>query len=272
MRHRSVFGIAALGLVVAAGLGFQARAQLVQDPFNPSLNPGGLGVGGINVTGGDDFFNVRKGAPAETRIPPRGTWAEIIHVNSKWIVVQNQDGQQFPIASDHIRQFLVRWPSSAAQITPNTIVEVTGPEVNNVIATDHVDLYEGGAQSLVTPAVNILYGANRALLDFEIDQLDPFGILYSAVPPQNQAATTRMHLVGNAVSNDPIRIASFANNSYAIQPGLNGLSITQVTLGNNSYAKKGDLVYVVPENLGPRTVDVGQLVLYKKVPFARFQP
>jgi len=38
------------------------------------------------------------------------------------------------------------------------------------------------------------------------------------------------------------------------------------------FVRRGELVYVVPENLGPRSVDVTQLVLYKKIPVRQFQP
>ena len=82
----------------------------------------------------------------------------------------------------------------------------------------------------------------------------------------------RKHIVGHALANDPIQVAGFGMNWYTVQPSLAGMSITQVTLGSNSYARRGDLVYVVPENLGPRSVDVAQLVLYKKIPLRQFQP
>ncbi len=39
--------------------------------------------------------------------PPQGAFAEIIFANSKWLVVQNQQGQQFPIAANAIGQFLI---------------------------------------------------------------------------------------------------------------------------------------------------------------------
>ena len=48
--------------------------------------------------------------------------------------------------------------------------------------------------------------------------------------------------------------------------------VEKVTVGSNSFARRGDLVYVVPENLGPRSVEVAQLVPYKKMPLRQFQP
>src|SRR5690348_10397802 len=65
------------------------------------------------------------GAPPLPALPPTGAWGVVIMANTKWIVVQNSDRQQFPIKVDsaHIRQFLVRWKTSPAALTPNSLVE-----------------------------------------------------------------------------------------------------------------------------------------------------
>jgi len=54
-------------------------------------------------------------------------------------------------------------------------------------------------------------------------------------------------------------------------PDENGLSVTQMTRGDSSFAEKGDLIYLMPTELSPRSVVLSQVVLYKKVSLRRFQ-
>jgi hypothetical protein len=267
MKAYSRLGVAmAFGLVVAFGPGFRAGAQQVPDfataPFG-NYNP--------FVSGG----------PPMLGMPVRGTWAQVINVTSKWIVVQNEAGQQFPIASDHVRQFLVRWPLATSAITPQSMLEVIGQNAgSNVLIADHVDVFEDAAQSLVSPTVDNLYGDYQALSygnfqtlsSYGTATLDPFGMGAFQASQDGNLNPLRKHVVGPALANDPIQVAGFGNIWYSIQPSLTGMSVTQVTVGSNSYARRGDLVYIVPQNIGPRSVDVTQLVLYKKIPIRQFQP
>jgi hypothetical protein len=262
MKIRVRLGIAAaLGLLIAVGSGFRAQAQ--------------VGIVTPNPYGADGAYNTfNSGGLQQVRLPSQGFWAEVITVTPKWMVVQNQLGQQLPIGTDRIRQFLIRWPHSTNLLTPGSVIEVTGPEAgSNVIIADHIDVYEADAQNLVSPAVNNLYGFNRTVSAFDTDQQNTYGVVYW-MSPEEYAIPSRMHIVGSSMGfgGDPVRIAGFGQNWYTIQPSANGMSVTRVTIGNSSYARRGDLVYFVPENVGPRSVDVGQLVLYKKIPFQDFQP
>ena len=267
MKIRMKLGIAAsLGLLVAAGSSYQAKAQV----GIASTTPNSFG------TDGGIYLAFNPNGLVQARVPPQGTWAEIINVTPRWIVVQNEQGQQFPIASDRIRQFLIRWPISTDQLTPNSVVEVIGPSAgsNNIIA-DHIDVYEADAQRLVTPTDNSLFGFNRNLTAFDVDQQNTYGLVYW-MSPEEYAIPNRAHVVGSAlgggVGGVPLRIAGVGQNWYTIQPSVNGMTATQVTIGNNSYARKGDIVYIVPENVSTRSLDVTQLVLYKKIALRTFQP
>ena len=51
--------------------------------------------------------------------------------NNKWIVVQNQQGQQFPIAMQGVAQFLIRWPTTPNALTPSSLVEAIGEDVGS---------------------------------------------------------------------------------------------------------------------------------------------
>jgi hypothetical protein len=92
--------------------------------------------------------------------------------------------------------------------------------------------------------------------------------------PEEFALPSRTHIVGNFVNDGSgsVRVAATGQNWYTVQPSANGMSVTQVTRGNISFAKRGDLVYFLPDNVTPRSVVVSQLVLYKKIPLNRFQP
>jgi hypothetical protein len=254
---------AAIGLLVAGGSSFQARAQ--------------VGIVTPNPYGADGAYNTfNTGGLQQVRLPPQGVWTEVISVTQKWMVVQNQLGQQFPIAADRVRLFLIRWPTSTDQLSPQSMIEVTGPDAgSNVVIADHIDIYEGDAQSLVSPAVNNLYGYNRTLSAYDVDQQNTYGVVYW-MSPEEYAIPSRMHIVGHyaggGVGGESVRVSGYGQNWYTIQPSVNGMSVTQVTLGNNSYARRGDIVYIVPENVGPRSLDVAQLVLYKKMPLRMFQP
>ncbi len=264
MKIRVRLGIAwAVGMLFAAGLGLQARAQV------------GL-LGSPLPNGGDGVFNTFNPAGMQqARIPVSGSWGEIITVTPRWMVVQNQMGQQFPIAADRVGQFLVRWPYSTDQLSPQSMIEVLGPNgagTHTVIA-DHIDVYEGSAQSLVSPTMSNLVGNNRSLNFIDIDQQNTYGIVYY-MSPEEYAMPNRLHVVGpfQGAGNGQLQIAGPGMNWFTVQPSVNGMSVTQVTLGSNSYARRGDLVYLVPQNVGPRSVDVSQLVLYKKIPLRMFQP
>jgi len=221
-------------------------------------------------------------------VPPRGAWGEVIMANAKWMVIQNHEGQQFPIASDSVAQFLVRWPTTLDQLTPATVVEAIGQDVgNNSMRTDHVDTFEGSDRSLVQPTFASLLpnnrmvttidpGFNRFMNGFDIGAQN---LLYGwAYPLDNSGPVAngipgKLHVVGNAVSVNPfLRISVLGTNFATVLPEEGGgMSITQMTRGDTSYAEKGDLIFLMPTELTPRTVVLSQVVLYKKIPFRGFQ-
>src|SRR5215213_7621901 len=64
--------------------------------------------------------------------PPPGAWGEVIMANERWPVVQNNQGQQFPVAADSIQQFLVRWPATLKDLTNQSWVEATGIDAGSM--------------------------------------------------------------------------------------------------------------------------------------------
>lgn len=217
--------------------------------------------------------------------PPQGAWGEVISASNKWMVVQNHQGQQFPIATDAVGQFLVRWPTSFNALTPESVVEAIGADLgSNLLQTDHVDVFEGSDRTLVAPTYSSLLpnnrlvttidpGFNRFMNGFDIGSQN---LLYGWAYPTSGAGDLgvpgRLHVVGNAMSINPLRLRVLGNNFATVMPGEgNNLSITQVTRGNASFAEKGDLVYLMPTELTPRTVVLSQVVLYKKIPLRQFR-
>ena len=144
-------------------------------------------------------------------LPPNGAWGEVINATSRWIVIQNHAGQQFPIAIEDITEFLIRWPSSLDALGPGSLVEAIGPNVgSNTIRTDHVDVFEGTDRTLVSPTYNdrlpnnmvvttLDPGFNRFMNAFDVaGQNLLYGWAYP-VAPGLTGIPSRLHVVGNPV-------------------------------------------------------------------------
>jgi len=218
-------------------------------------------------------------------LPPEGAWGEVINVTSRWIVIQNHTGQQFPVALDDIGEFLVRWPISLDVLTNQSMVEAVGQnEGNNVVQTEHVDVFEGGDRTLVSPTYNSPAPNNPFLTRIAsgfYGVTDPANyqsqyMLSGWAYPVNPgffAMPSRLHIVGNAINLSPLQVAIPGNNFATIVPFPGrDLSATQVTRGNINHVRKGDYAFMMPQQIGQRGLILSQLVLYKSVPFRQFNP
>ena len=216
--------------------------------------------------------------------PPQGAWGEVIMANSRWIVVQNHQGQQFPIAMDSVGQFLIRWPYTLNALTENSMVEAIGPDLgSNTMRTDHVDVFEGSDRTLVSPTYASLLPNNRVVttIDPSFSRFtNPFDIgsqnlLYGwayPVPAGQVGIPSRLHVVGAAIAASPLRLGLPGNNFANILPNEpGGMSVTQITRGNSTFAEKGDLVFLMPTDMTPRSVVLSQLVLYKRIQLREFR-
>ena len=247
---KTVAATGVVGLLIASG--GPAGSQVLLD------SPPMLGADG-------SWANRILGGMNKPSVPAQGVWGEVIMSNARWVVLQNAQGQQFPIDYNMIRQFVVRWPTRIDVAAPDALLEVTGVDIgSNRIQTDHIDVYEGTARSLVTPTMLRMLGANRVITPFDLDQAS----LYGGVFPFNPAEANipaRIHAVGHVIGLDPLRVAVDGNNSLAVLPSNDGLDMTQVTLGSPTFVKKGDLVYYIPEAAGAKTLAVSRFILYKKM-------
>ncbi len=207
-------------------------------------------------------------------IPPRGEWLQVLTATDRWLVLQNPQGQQFPVAYDVVGSFVVRWPSSVDRIVPQDLVEVTGVDLgSNQLGTDQIDIYKGSSRNLVTPTLQQLYGFNRVMTPFDMERQRVLGINYQfLLSPQELLMPVRLHVVASAANLQPLQLMSGGNNVLTVAPGPSGASVTEVTQGSPRFVQPGDMAYVVPllERSGPRSVVLGQLVIYKTVGVDQF--
>jgi hypothetical protein len=217
-------------------------------------------------------------------LPPQGAWGEIINVTDRWLVLQNHSGQQFPIAVEDIDEFLIRWPSSLDEISPQALIEAVGPTPgSNVVRVTHVDHFEGTDRMLVTPTYNELLPNNMA-----VTAVDPgfnrfmnawdyggqnmlYGWAYPVMPGAGGSGNpTRLHVVGSLLNRVPLQIAVPGNNMATVVPQANQFTVTQVTEGTTRLTRKGDYAFIMPREAKTRGLWVAQLVLYKNTSFRRF--
>lgn len=203
-----------------------------------------------------------------------GGWAEVVSVTNKWLVLQNERGQQYPVASDSVDFFFIRWPTTPARVSPDALVEATGIDNGSMeITTDHVDVYEGAARSLVSPtfmAINGAGGISRPI-DYTFDA-PVYGEAFPGIAPSPFRSGVpfqppQIHVVGTLAGVNPIRIANQGGNPVSVLPAGNVLMMTQITPGSFSLLRPGDTVFFVASAMGPRSLTLSQLVAYKRVPF-----
>jgi hypothetical protein len=221
------------------------------------------------------------------QLPPQGAWGEIINVTSRWIVIQNHSGQQYPIAVDNLGEFLVRWPSSVDALGRDSVVEAVGPNLGgDIIQTNHIDVFEGADRSLVTLTYNSLFPSQPNLttidpglnvfLDNNSFGFDSQYILSGwayPVSPVMQQSPSYSHVVGTAVDRSPIRLHVPGNNVVTVVPVPNErFTVTQVTRGALSHVRKGDYAFLMPQEITPKSVVLSQFILYKSKPLAQFDP
>ena len=220
--------------------------------------PGNFGYSGLNMS--------------TVNFPRQGSWAEVLSVSPKgWMVLQDGEGKQYPVSADAIGMFVIRWSSSVEQIGPDALIEVTGADQgSNVITAEHVDAYQGGARSLVSPALQNIVGFNRVITPYDVDQMNTYGARYFLLPGEEQMPA-RTHVVGPPVGINPLQIGIGGNLHVTVMPPfpLHAPSVSQITPGSVGLVTRGDLAYFVADDALPKTLAVSQLVIYKKVSAAR---
>ncbi len=206
----------------------------------------------------------------QIQIPPQGDWARVITVTAKWLVLQDEQGRQYPVSIDAIGQFAMRWPTSLDRIPADALIEVTGRNLGNQrVQADHLDVYLGPARNLVVPTAQYIIGLGRVVTPFDFERLNTFGInLQYILQPGEDRIPPRFHVVAPPAQLDPLLLNIGGNNVITVVPGGEGMTMTQVTAGALSLVRPGDLAFCVanlPQSTA-RTLVLDQLVIYKPVP------
>ncbi|MDG3005224.1 hypothetical protein [Paludisphaera mucosa] len=217
--------------------------------------------------------------------PPEGAWGEIINATERWIVLQNHSGQQFPIATEDVQEFLIRWPGRIDLISQDAYVEAIGfSPGSNIIRTNHVDYFEGADRTLVSPTYAEVLPNNMAVTTIDpgfnrfMNAWDYGGqnLLYGwayPIPPGIQGNPARLHVVGALAFPQPLQLAIPGNNMATVLPeDAGGITVTQITRGSSRYIRKGDYAYLMPIEARLRGLRVAQLVVYKPMPLRQFNP
>lgn len=208
------------------------------------------------------------------QFPASGGWGRILTVTNRWLVLENEQGQQFPVAFDSIGLFVMRWPTSPSRIAPTALIEVTGLDIGSQrVQTSHVDVYDGTARNMVTPAYLPVVGYGRVLTPFDWEEQNNLGINYHySMLPGEERMPARLHVVGPPASTFPLTIGIPGNTAVAVVPMPSGLTMTQITEGAPSFVQPGDMAFVSPLPMGstPRSLALSQLVVYKSMPMDQF--
>jgi len=205
--------------------------------------------------------------------PSQGEWAQVITVTNKWLVIQNQKGQQFPVAIDKIGLFLIRWPTKIDEVDEGTMIEANGQELGTTeVLTDHIDVFAGTAAELVRPGFASQSTFSAMANNFQIQTnlqfnlFQPFYGVGSAPIVTGEMGWARV--AAPLAGLDPVRVVLQGNSIVTIRTTEN-CTVTSVTPGSSSVLRKGDLVYFVPSEPTPKSYNLAQLVGYKNVPMNR---
>jgi hypothetical protein len=264
------------------------RTLISARPWLLCFSLAGIGAAGLAVQAQDPplVFDQIVGQPRGLpQLPPQGAWGEVINATPRWVVIQNHSGQQYPISTESIGEFLIRWPLSLDALTERSVVEAVGPDLgSNVVEAAHIDVFEGPDRNLVSPTYQSLLDGNRVVTTVDpgfnrfMNAWDYAGqnLLYGwayPVSPGIQGIPARLHVVGNVVAKDPLRLLLPGSNVATIVAGANvQYSVSQVTRGSTTYLRKRDYAFLMPLELTQKGLVVSQLVVYKTIPFRQFDP
>ena len=239
------------------------------------------------VTGQPLVFDQIVGQPMGLpHLPPQGAWGEVINVTSRWIVIQNHTGQQYPDRRGRHRG--IPGPMAHQPRHPDqqaSVIEAIGQDLgNNVLQTDHVDVFEGGDRTLVPPTYNSLLPNNSLVTTIDpgfnrfMSPWDYGGqnMLYGWAYPvsgghDRHSLTPACRRQRDQPIAAPARHPGQQHRHRDTLPAR-ASALTQVTRGNIAHVRKGDYAFMMPQQIGQRGLILSQFVLYKTIPFRQFNP
>jgi len=216
-----------------------------------------------------------RGGMAFPQFSAQGDWAEVVTVTPKWLVLQNQQGQQFPVSlsRDTVNLFLIRWPTSPNRLPADAWVEAIGLNGNsNQILTDHVDVFQGATKSLApVPMRETLNQRGQFVLPPQMDSYETsFGDNFQRGPADRLTVYT--HVVGPVVNRSPLTVGSPDNVIVTVLGPQGSPPMSLITFGTSSFVRAGDLVWYLVSDSIPRSLVLTQLMVYKNVPLDQYAP
>lgn len=218
-------------------------------------------------------------APVQQRPGVVEQWGQVVTVTKDWVVLQNAQGQQYPVSLRAINLFICRWPTTLDRIGLDALIEARGNDLGTVVlGTDHIDVFQGSALSLVSPALLYLKGSGLAYrpIDYTFDKQvygEPFPGLTEPIQGGVNVGPAMIHVVGPLFSRVPLRIqVNDGANVITVVAPPQGINMTQVTLGSPAFVRPGDQVYFAAVEARPKSLILDQLVVYKAMPIDQFAP
>ena len=247
----------------------------------------GLAVAALGLLAPPRSGSQAVDAPGELATAvPRWGWAEVVNVTPKWVVLQTQDGRQYPVslAKENVPLFVIRWPTMPDQLTNQSVIEVAGGRgVNNQVIADHADVFEPDARMLLGtgwPFMALLVGGNRISNYYDTNQQNALRdtayngydyVARAAAAPAGIADV--LHVVAPVAAINPLRLTPGNNNVVPVVSPNNGVpTLTRITPGSHSYVRPGDLAFFITSYPAAKGLSLAQLVVYKRMSFDQFAP
>lgn len=208
--------------------------------------------------------------PAQPRVAPAGFWTRALTVTPEWLVVENEEGQQFPIAIAAVKSYLVRLAITPNEIPPGSVAifnALVGP--TGELFTDQIDLPEGVLRAGLVPQ-SLTIGANglsyEEMILFNTITERIFG---RGLAIAQFAGPTYRHTVGPVVNANPIRIEIPVGQFATVLPASPNFRVYRVRQDVGAFASvaPGDWVYIVPapnNPLAPESLVPAKMIVYKQ--------
>jgi hypothetical protein len=233
------------GRLVLAGVALVALATRSEAQVAGGFGPGGMVI---------------------PQITPQGDWAEVLTVTPRWLVLQNRQGQQFPVSLDAVQEFLMRWPTAPDRLAPDAWVEAFGAiRFSNQIVTDHVDVFQGTSKSMVTLMRVPIDGSGQILTPARVDTQSNYGDDFQVAGQDKQPRW--LYVAGPVVNRNPLIVATTDNTPVTMFGPQGFPPMTLLTRGSATLVQPGDEVWYDTIAFGPRSLSLSQLMVYKTVPF-----
>lgn len=200
----------------------------------------------------------------------QGFWAEVVNVTPNWLVLQNQRGQQFPLAFANTNgRYMVRAPIPPDRIGMGSTAEAVGYTMpNGAMRTGHIDVYDAALAARSMPG-NQTFSANGVANDGLTTMLT-FNWFLLPNLVTGIASPGYRHVVGTIISLNPLTLATPGNQNVTIFPVQNNILTTQLSSETRSFARirKGDTVLIALNRNNPttaRSLNVSELVVYQNL-------